>query len=555
MMLNRILLISIFLIPIALWGQENVNVEIKILELGYFGKKRDAVYKFYLDSINGTNLNTNGKCYFFSRKDDTKRFYAAKDTALAGKNAFLQTFSRNSNRDNIFSLWMVAYDKSKGEPCVFSNKDNAYSESSLQLNLNDFGPGNTSDTIRMIDSIANYYAVILMKQSLPPPSKITPSTNTKILPANEPITFSSSFPILNKRGLVFQWEYSLGENEAWRPILTRPKDTFSITITPLQYFFDDKLRQTQKVLIRLKAMAKDTFVSSEPLYVLFTPKAPSVEKYDVKIVKTCTSTPTGSIIINNINSELTQIGYIIIKSNKNQPTPICNLQNPTIDNCQGLIKNDKISGRNIEIKRLPAGTYILMLFNPNMDVDKVYTSIPFAIEPLGEFALDNFEVRNPSCENPNPGMVSFTMKGGDWERANLVLEPVSGISERNLNEVIFKQLSGNQYTLTVTDGCGNNVKEKFQILGVAPKLIVETLEPIKVKTQNGIDYRVTLKNGIGPYKVTFKDNKGRLVTETKLSSDFIINFPLGKIDLNILDEKDPKCMKVDIQIEVSEFLK
>ncbi len=549
---NRIHLLLMFLLPITLLGQKDVQVEINILELGYFGKKRDAVFKFFLDSTNGTSLNAPGKCFFFSRKDDTKRFYGQKDTALAGKNAYLQTFSKNADKENIFKLWMVAYDKSKGEPCVFSNKDSKYVESFIPINLNDFGPGSYSDTLSLVDSIENYYATIVIKQSLPSPAKATPSVNKKIIAANEPITFTSSFPMLNKRGLAFQWEYSLGENENWRPILTRPKDTFSITLTPLQYFFDDQLRQTQKVLIRLKAIAKDTINASEPLYVMFTPRAPSVEKYDIKISKTCAGTPTGSISINNISTELPQVGYIVLNANKSQSTPICNLQNPTEGNCQGLVKHDKINGRNIDIKRLASGSYTLILYNPNMDVDKVYTTIPFEIETLGDFMLDNFEVRNPNCENPNPGMVSFTMKGGDWERANLVLEPVSGISERKLNDVIFKQLTGNQYTLTVTDGCGNSVKEKFQILNEAPQLIVDLIEPLKTKTPTGIDYRVTLKNGIGPYKITFKDNKGRLVSETKISSDFIINFPLGKIDLNILDEKDPKCMKVDMQIEVTE---
>lgn len=547
-----VLLLLLNVLPNILFAQEpeQVQVQVKIIELGYTGKKRDAVYKFYLENINGTNLNPNGNCFSFSKKDDTKRFFAGKDTMLAGKNALLLPFLKNANKENIFTLFMVAYDKSKGDPCTFSNKDDKYIETSIKINLNDFGAGSSSDTLKLVDSIENYYAHFVITQSLPAPAMVASSVSKKIIPANEPITFSSSFPLLNKKGLNFQWEYSLGESEPWRPILTRPKDTFSITLTPNEYFFDEKIRQTQKVLIRLKSMARDTFATSEPLSLLFTPRAPTVEKYDVKIGKTCVNTPTGSININNINAELPQVGYVILKSNKNQATPICNLQSPSEANCQGLIKHDKISGRNIEVKRLPAGTYNIILYNPNMDVDKVYTPIPFEIEPFGNFSLDNFEIRNPSCENPEPGKVSFTMKGGDWERANVVLDPVSGIPDQKLNEVTFKQLAGNQYTLTVTDGCGNSVKEKFQILSEAPALILETLEPSKTITPNGIDYRVTLKNGIGPYKITFKDNKGRLVTETKLSSDFIINFPYGKLDLNILDEKDPKCLKIDMQIEV-----
>jgi hypothetical protein len=205
----------------------------------------------------------------------------------------------------------------------------------------------------------------------------------------------------------------------------------------------------------------------------------------------------------------------------------------------------------IDVKRLGPGNYHLILYNANMEVDKVYSSVNFEVETYGSLVLDDFEVRNPDCENPSPGKVSFTMKGGDWERANVVLDPVSGIPERKLNEVSFNRLEGNYYALTVTDGCGSVVKEKFQIQGEAPKLIVESINPLKSKTASGVDYQVTLKNGIGPFKVTFKDTKGRLVSETKLSSEFIINLPPGRIDLNILDEKDPKCMKVDMQIDVA----
>jgi hypothetical protein len=539
--------------PLIMMGQDSLQVEvqIKIIELGYYGKKKDVVFKFFLDSIGGKGLNANGNCFYFSKKDDAKRFYAPKDTALSGKSAFLQPFFKNPNVGSLCRIWMVAYDKSKGDPCTFSNKDSDYGESFIQLNLNDYVPGGYSDTLNLVDSTGNYFASMLVKQSLPAPSKINASEKDRILPAHEPVTFESLFPLNNKRGLNFQWEYALEEGGAWRPILTRPKDTFSITVNPLEHFFDDRLRQTQKVMIRLKASSKDTLSFSEPFYAMFTPKPPSIEKYDIKVGKTCASTPTGSIAITNIKTDLNQIAYLIVKSNNSPSAPICNLQNPTANNCPGLVKQEVINNRMIDVKRLGPGNYHLILYNAKMEVDKVFTSIPFEVETYGALVLDDFEVRNPDCENPSPGKVSFTMKGGDWERANVVLDPVSGIPERKLNEVSFNQLAGNYYALTVTDGCGSVVKEKFQILGEAPRLIVESIKPLKSKGATGVDYQVTLKNGIGPFKVTFKDTKGRLVSETKLSSEFTINLPPGKIDLNILDEKDPKCMKVDMQIDVA----
>jgi hypothetical protein len=159
-------------------------------------------------------------------------------------------------------------------------------------------------------------------------------------------------------------------------------------------------------------------------------------------------------------------------------------------------------------------------------------------------------VRNPDCEDPRPGELNFKLKGGDWERASIVLEPPTGVLERTMEMVSFKNLNGNSYSLTISDGCGAIIKEKFTIYSEAPTLEIESFEPIKTNTIGGVDYRIVLKNGEGPYRVTFKDAKGRLITETKLASDFIINLPFGKVDLNIVDEKDTKCMRVDRQIEV-----
>lgn len=532
----------LLLTALPVWAQAPLAVQVAVEELGYTGRKRDAVFKFYLDSANGTPLNPGGRCYAFSHKDDLRRFFAAKDTALKGPNALLQTFTVAQNPNQIFTLAMECFDKDRGEICTFTKKDGRYSLVNYNFKIDSIPPGDYSDTFRITDAAEGYYAILKVRYHLPLPTTPAPQEKSAIWPAHENMVLQSALDLQNRQGLRYEWQFRTG-NQNWQAIPNTGSNPLKITINPVAQLFGGQLATTTPVWLRLKITSRDTFALSPEFEQYFTPQPPLADANNTVIGKSCKGAPTGSLVMRNLKSELPNIAYALLRSNGENPACLPDEIEP---GCSSLVRSGTTNNGQINLTRLPAGKYTLLLYHPQMKVGPVYSRYDVEINNYTSFTIEKLQIRNPTCTNPQPGEATITLAGGDWERASVVLNPVAGEETWDKNILQFKNLPGGQYKLSMTDGCSDLIDTSFTLLSEPPKLIIDSIKRVRANTKDGsVEIRLHLRNGMGPFKVNILDEKNYLKTESHPSTNILLNLFKGRNNINIVDETDPNCLIAD----------
>ena len=531
-------------------GTSVVKVQVEVVELGYEGKKkRDPVYKFSLDSLQGKPLNKGGNCYIFSHKDDVRRFTPGTgDAATADK--YLETFEVDAAAQNTVVISMESFDKDKGEPCIFNErKDDQHMVASHTFNLKQITPGDFSDTVRVKDPAGIFYAIVKLRYTLPPAGSPKTNLTLNINNAENDVTLRSSFPLETKQGLQFTWQYLQEPSNEWVTLPVTATDMFNVHINPLADMFQGKLTETKKVQLRLKAQSRDT-CSYSPVYsTVFTPRPPSVHRDNIKLVKTCKALSDGSLTVRNIESVTGKTAYVLLS--KDGSVNGCALDAPVAANCPGLVKAGQVTGSSFDIKKLDAGDYTLVLYNGGVEVGTNYTIYPCKVGMYADFQVAAFNLRNPTCSDPRPGELQMVFSGGNLETPlTKVLEPMAGTSEENGNEINFKSLPGNSYKLSVTDGCGTELRREFSVLADAPKLVIENIMQLKSGAGGATDFRFVMKNGKGPFQITIKNDDGYIKQEELPSANFTLQLRKGKSQINITDKSDPDCLRADTILTV-----
>jgi hypothetical protein len=536
-------------------GELTVNVQIKVLELSVneLGRRVDPVFKFRLNNENGELMNAGGVCYTFHTKPGiTSLPLPSPDIKYAGWEKLKVIPIPILSRPTI-TLYMECYTDEKGEVCNFDKKDEHHAFAKKVINLNDYVPGDQTDTILLSavaadDQQEHFRSKVELRYSLIAPDHLRSTLEADINPVNKSFELSSSYQLANRSRLLFNWEFSKDRGLSWRTLPTSGESQLHISIDPLKDLFNNRLTTTEQVQFRLKVNSRDTTMISDTLITYFTAPAPVFAKEDVHIENTCKGMNSGVLVIENIQSATRKVSYVLRRSSSNHTA--CDLKNTTPEGCPGFITAGTAVNGMIELKNLPQDeSYNLLLYNTGLDVGENYTSHDFSIGSYPELAFENVFFRNPTCTDDHGGQINFKLEGGGKREAwQIEITPAFAMEADN-NDYRFKSLPEGTYVVDVTDGCGVQQTKTF-VLKKPEKLEIES---IKVQRKPELALIVRLKNGSGRYRATISTRDGYIKPIDSLINNIIPIQSTGIFQIRILDKIDPDCLHVDTTFSVEDI--
>jgi hypothetical protein len=527
-------------------GELEVQVQFRVIEVGInnLGKKVDPVFKFYLGREDGILLNGNGTCYRFSSKAGTNSFLLS-DPKYAGWSN-LKIFSIPILTRPSFTITMLCFDNDKGDACEFGRKDDDLSITNKMIDLNDFVPGDYSDTFRIVDTKNQYWSKMEFRYTLVRPQMITADKALKMVnPAAESMRLKSGFPLQNQSKLRFIWEYSDDKGDSWSRLATAKEDPFSLNLNPLSDLFRGKLASTEDILFRFRVVSRDTSVISDTLKVAFTAPPPSFSMQNFSTLKTCPGYENGVVTISNIESVKGKALYIL---RRGKPGVICDPSQPA-SLCEGFYRSGEITKGVLELKDLPADSYSLLLYNPDMKVGDVVSNFDFEVQPFPSLKKQQVKFQNPSCVNPLAGEIVMNAIGGsDPDVWQISFSPMTGnqVFNKEMKEAKFRNLPEGTYTLSIIDGCGDEITESVTLR----KPVNIEVENIQVRKTPELSIIIAIKNGSGRYKAIISDKNQYVKTIDSLINNI---FPIpqkGVYRIQIFDKNDEQCLTIDTTYSV-----
>lgn len=542
-------------------SESPVRISVRIIETG-FQKindkgKNNYVWKFYKGSMcNEDSVLTNSKsetCFRLKTKKNskTKEISDEKDDLRP----FLADISG-------FKITMEAFlNKKGGEKCFSDPKDAFYGIKTEDIKTDNLAPGAWSEEIRIADAFGRFFAVIDYKYELIDGlSKIEFVGNSLINDASKNTELSLPIKLPKKGTLPFTWSYSIEHQDNWHTIPNSAEDKSKIAFNPLKNIFgSEPPRGSKKVDFKAEVEIGGKTETSKTLTLTFAPPPPSFNKEkDIQLTPVCNALATGSIEIKNIKATAADIKYVLRKKSA-APEP-CNFKNPSAETCPDYVNAGTITGKNsFSIRNLPAGDYVIYVFNADMESGEVNTSASFTISELSPLKNIDLEpsTKDPTCSNLTGGEIHMKVEGGAtlWQIViipNVIPDKAQMIWDGNF--ISFKNLEAGKYTVYLTDRCGGEGHEITKTFTLKkPKQIsiyTKSILPFQEKTEFFI--MLNILNGTNDYKaiVTDQDNN---VSESFFYLLPDMKLPIGKVGtytIDVTDNGKPACPPARVRVKV-----
>ncbi len=533
--------------------ESKVTISMRIIETGFQNikdkGKNNYVWKFYKGAgCNEASVLTNPKFETCIRLKTKKN---SKTKEISDEKDDLRPFESDISG---FKITMEAFlNKKGGEKCFSDPKDAFYGLKTEEIRTDNLAPGVWSEEIRIADAFGRFFAIIDYKYELNEGlSEIEFGGNNLINDASKNIELSLPIKLPKKETFPFTWSYSIENENNWTTLPNSAEDKSKIIFNPLKNIFgSDPLRNTKKVNFKAEVEVGGKTETSKVLTLTFAPPPPSFDKEkDMSLIPACNGLANGGIDITNIKAVSSEVKYVLRM--KTEADALCRLKEPSAEVCPGFVNAGTVlSGKTLRIRSLAAGEYILYIFNGDIESGEVNTATQFTITDLAPLKIMDPSSKDPTCANDKGGEIYMTVEGGKnlWQ---IAIVPNKGEMKWEGNSISFKNLEAGKYTVYLSNQCGPEISETFNLK--KPKQISIDLESFSTKQDKTSSFvRFDVKNGSNSYKIKVTDPEN-LITESE--NIFLVNIeiPISKTGIHIveiMDNATPACPAARATIKVA----
>ena len=543
-----LLILSFLLIFISANAQlaSKVPVEVKLKsftfnKLGSFfgdllGNKVTPVYKFYLDSVADSHGLNNNLCYSVSVKDKAQIYQLSENNTFGGPLVMTTQVDLNAGKD--FVLLMENYLNEKGNICEFKKGDTKHKISRYGISLASLKHGVTQQPITINAEQNQYSATLTIRLGLPVPVPPGFEISGKYLDGTKTITFKSNMNVLNKDGLLEEWQGSLDGNHWFSMGEKSSKE--ELTITPEKDILKAILQVTSKCYLRYRIISPELTSEWAEKAFEIVPPAPVVKKDDLFTTPSCFAASSGKITIKSIKGQTKKYRIIVIGGKDRKDTACFEDLNNT---CPESVKDTIITTSSVVLDNMAPGDYTVLVGNANIKSD-FFSSNTVKIDQFSRLEITGYNSNPDNCANSPAGSIQIETKGGNPDSLTFLITPVSGELVKKGRNGSFQKLPEGKYNVLVKDACDQvlstpliPVSSKDDTL----KAVISILKKPDFDKNNG-SVRVKIENGSGFYfyKLFLQDN---LMQSKEFSAmEHNIESLYGaKYKILITDKNAPKC--------------
>ncbi len=500
MKIIKLLFLVFSFYPLITKAQKHeIAVEVFIEKLHYSAlgsSSNEVVYKFYLDSIDPSNLITD-QCFSISSNEKEYTADSSNNPNIASNNK-LKIFNVSSQADTLHLL-MENYENDKGELCNYDKGDDDHFTTNLEVYLPGLMPGIMNGPFTIENE--KFSAIVRIRLGVPQPEDIVEESGEKVYEISKPTTIKTSLDIKNKSGISYYWQYKNSQSNNWTDLL-QPTTVGSITFTA-KNLFNNPISKSESISFRVKAASGEiNSLFSEELSLLFLPNAPILNYNEITTTPACPKSGAGSIIIKNFNNITDSIYYYLVKGRlleqEYYPDKI-------LDSLK-IAKGKLSKSESISINNLAEGDYILVLHNVNIPVGKVFINYPFSIRQFQELVVKQTDITNTKCDTTNDGVIDIRTEGGNPAKLSCFIDPPAGkrVLDDIARKVIFSALPIGIYRVIIQDECLQAVTLKNIEIKKDPTILNGALQVIKEPINDGNEgaIKVDISGGSGLYAYT-----------------------------------------------------
>lgn len=499
------------------------------------GNKVTPVYKFYRDSmIFSKSLHPN-LCYSVTGKDKSQVFTIIENNTFGGPLIMNCNIDLNSNKEII--LLMENYQNEKGEICTFDKGDAKHKVTSYTINIATLKHGVTQQPVTIKSDQNQYSATFTYCLGLPLPSSPICNSIGKYNDGTKPYILTTSLNLINKEGLLLEWQGSIDDNN-WFP-LGEKTNKEEMTIVPEKDVVKSLMQKSSKCFLRYRVLSPEITSEWAKKSFIIVPPAPLLKKDNIFTSASCAATSTGKITVKLIEGQTNKYRIILFKG-KDKIGTDCFEDTSMV--CPESIKDTIVNTSSVELNNLTTGGYTLFTGNANVLSD-LYSSNNASVAAFPKLEITAYSAIPANCSNPS-GNINIETIGGSPDSLAFMITPQAGEVVRNGRKAFFGNLPEGKYNILIKDACDQVVLTPPILIELKDDSLMADIMSVKKPAFNKSDGSLTikLKNGSGLYSYILSLQDNLLISKDFSGTDLTLDNLFGGIyKIQISDKSAPKC--------------
>ena len=350
--------------------------------------------------------------------------------------------------------------------------------------------------------------------------------------SSDPVTLSVAINWANLSGLTYDFEYLVPGSATWQVLDQTSNSSVTLSNYPTFMNYINAQSASTTVTFRVRIIASNYTTAYSAQSVSFAPGAPTVGA-----VATAEACPVGggSITVTGIAGS-GSYAYIV-REGWNNDAPCTPGSNGCVVPYSGTF-----SGSGTTITDVAPGDYTLLIANGGGSAGACYSAQNVTVAGLAALAVSNTSYTNVTCAGGSDGRITVETTGGQSVQYQLINQ-TTGISQAAQVTGIYSNLAAGNYTVKVTDGCGETATPSFTITQPTQVTGSFTTTATTCNNPGNGSLQVTVSQGSGTYSYYLYLNGG--LVSSQLTSTFttweVDGLAGGSYSLQVVDASASAC--------------
>jgi hypothetical protein len=485
---------------------------------------------YYYVTIGGTDIQ--GVDYAYDNGDDGGSNYQSDGTYAA-----IFPFPSGNYTSNVEEYTQWTY-------CTACNYDGGlsqdYSGSAANYFSWDFSNDPLGQLISYNDPGGAFYVQYMLHIPRPTLNSSAGSGNTC---AGTPVTLSVNINWPNLSGLTYLFEYLVPGSSTWQTLDRTSSSSVTLSNYPTLINYLNQQTSSATVSFRVSIIAANQTTNYGVQSVLFAPGAPIIG--GISSTLACPG-GGGSITVSGVTGSGNY--KYTIQTGLNNDAP-CNPPNCT-PAYSGSFSGSS-SGTSYTIPDVAAGDYTLWVANSGGSSGACYTTQNVTVTGAAALAVSSTSHTNVTCAGGSDGSITVQTTGGQSVEYQLV-DQTTGVSGTLQTTGNFTGLTAGNYTVNVTDGCGETRAPTFVI--TQPTQVTGSFTETDATCNNPGNGSLTVNVSQGSGTYNYYLYLGGSLVSSQLNSTYtnwdVDNLGGGSYSLQVVDAAASSCSGYAVTVTI-----
>ena len=368
-----------------------------------------------------------------------------------------------------------------------------------------------------------------------PKPVLNTSTGSANTCSGTPVTLSVAINWANLSGLTYDFEYLVPGSSTWQILDQTSNASVTLSNYPTFMNYINAQSASTTVTFRVRIIASNYTTAYSTQSVSFAPGAPTVGS--VTTTEACPG-GGGSIVLSGITGS-GSYAYVL-QTGSGTPGGCDPSVQPS--NCTLVQSAGTFNRNNYTITDIPPGPYLLLVANGGGSGGACYASQNVTVTGLAALAVSNISHTNVTCAGGTDGSITVQTTGGQSVQYQLINQ-TTGVSQAAQATGIYSNLAAGNYTVKVTDGCGETATPSFTITQPTQVTGSYTTTATTCNNPGNGSLQVSVSQGSGTYNYYLYLNGS--VVSSQLNSTFanweVDGLTGGSYSLQVVDASASAC--------------